>query len=43
MNEFYGNTMEKAREEVELYTNQQEHLNSILDHYSSILDMVGKE
>lgn len=43
MNELYGSAMEEAREEIDLYTSQQEHLNSVLDHYSSILDIVGKE
>jgi hypothetical protein len=43
MNNLYGSAMEDAREEIDLYTSQQEHLNSVLDHYSSILDIVGKE
>jgi hypothetical protein len=43
MQEYYGGVLEKAQEEIALYTDQMEHLNSVLDHYSSIMEILGKE
>jgi hypothetical protein len=35
--------MEMALEEIALYTDEMEELNSVLDHYSNILELVGKQ
>ena len=43
MQDYYGNVMSKALEEISLYTDQMDHLNSVLDHYSNILDIIGKQ
>jgi hypothetical protein len=43
MMDYYGNTLEKAMEEISKYTDQMDHLNSVMDHYSSIMSIMGKE
>jgi DNA mismatch repair protein MutS2 len=42
MQDYYGEVMDMAIEEIQLYTNEMEELNSVLDHYSNILEIVGK-
>ena len=43
MQEYYGEVMDMALEEIHLYTDEMEELNSVLDHYSNILEIVGKQ
>ena len=43
MQDYYGNVMEMAIEEIGIYTSEMEQLNSVLDHYSNIMEMVGKQ
>lgn len=43
MQDFYGDVLEKALEEIAIYTDSMENLNSVLDHYSNILELVGKQ
>ena len=43
LQDYYGNVMSMALEEIGLYTAEMEQLNSVLDHYSSILDLIGKK
>ena len=43
MQDYYGNVMNMALEEISLYTDEMEELNSVLDHYSNILELVGKQ
>lgn len=43
MQDFYGNALNTAVEKVYEYTDSMEQLNSVLDHYSSILSLVGKQ
>lgn len=42
MIEYYGNTLSLAQEEINKYTEQLEHNISILDHYASLLELLGK-
>ena len=43
MQDYYGNVMDMAIEQIAVYTDEMENLNSVLDHYSSIMDLVGKQ
>jgi hypothetical protein len=43
MLEYYGNTLSMAGEEIAKYTDRMDHLNSVLDHYQSLLSTIGKE
>ena len=43
MVEYYGNTLDLAEEELSKYTDQMEHLTNVLDHYQSIMQLLGKE
>lgn len=43
MVEYYGNTLDLAEEELSKYTDQMEHLTNMLDHYKSIMQLLGKE
>ena len=43
MQDFYSNALNTAVEKVYEYTDSMEQLNSVLDHYSSILSLVGKQ
>ena len=43
MLEYYGNTLDLAEDELSKYTDQIEHLTSVLDHYRSILSLLGRD
>jgi len=43
MQDYYGNVMDMALEKISMYTDEMDHLNSVLDHYSSIMELVGKQ
>jgi hypothetical protein len=42
MSDYYGNTVAAATEELSKFTALQEHSASILDHYSNIVNLMGK-
>lgn len=42
MMEYYGNTLNMAAEEIAKYTESMEHQTSVLDHYSSLLNIMGE-
>jgi hypothetical protein len=41
--EYYGKTYDMALEKIEKYTSQLDHLNGVLDHYKSIMSLLGKD
>ena len=41
--DYYGDTYDLALEKIEKYTSQMQHLSSVLDHYKSIMSLLGKE
>ena len=43
MQDYYGNTLAMAQEELGKHTNKMSQLSTVLDHYSSMLSIVGKE
>jgi hypothetical protein len=43
MIEYYGNALEMAREEIDVYTDRMEHCTGVLEHYLSLLDLMGKK
>ena len=43
MLEYYGNTINLANDELSKYTDHMEHLTSVLDHYRSIITLLGKD
>ena len=43
MIEYYGNALSMAREEIDVYTDRMEHCTSVLEHYLSLLDLMGKQ
>lgn len=43
MMEYYGNTLNLANEELSKYTNHMKNLTSVLEHYSSIITLLGKD
>ena len=43
MQEYYGNTLSMAQEEIGKYTDKMDHLGGVLDHYQSMLSIIGKE
>jgi hypothetical protein len=43
MQDYYGNVVSMATEEIGLYTAEMEQLNSVLDHYTSVMELVGKQ
>lgn len=43
MLEYYGNTLDLAEDELSKYTDQMEHLTNVLDHYRSILSLLGRD
>lgn len=43
MQDYYGNTLSAAGEELDKYTERMDHLNSVLDHYQSLLSIIGQE
>ena len=42
MMNYYGETLDKAQEELTSYTDKMEHATSVLDHYRSLLDLTGQ-
>ena len=42
MKSYYGDTLDMANEEIKKYTDHMEHSVSVLDHYSSLLDIFGE-
>jgi hypothetical protein len=43
MQDYYGNVMDMALEKISMYTDEMDHLNSVLDHYTNITELVGKK
>lgn len=43
MLEYYGNTIDLANDELSKYIDHMEHLTSVLDHYRSIITLLGKD
>lgn len=43
MVEYYGDTLNMAIEEIAKYTDQMDHLVGVLDHYQSLMEIMGKE
>lgn len=43
MLEYYGNTIDLANDKLSKYTDHMEHLTSVLDHYRSIITLLGKD
>lgn len=43
MLEYYGNTIDLANDELSKYIDHMEHLISVLDHYRSIITLLGKD
>jgi hypothetical protein len=43
MLEYYGNTLAVAGEEIAKYTNKISGLTSVLQHYQTLLSIMGKE
>ena len=43
MMEYYGETLAMASDEIAKYTDQMDHAASVLDHYSSIMSLLGKD
>jgi hypothetical protein len=43
MQDYYGNTLSMAQEELGKHTSKMENLSSVLDHYSSMMSIIGKE
>ena len=43
MMKYYGNTLDMAAEEIAEYTDRMDHQVSVLDHYSSLLEIMGKQ
>lgn len=43
MLEYYGNAIDLANDELSKYTDHMEHLTSVLDHYRSIITLLGKD
>ena len=41
--EYYGNTIDMAKEEMAKYTDRMAHATTVLDHYNSILTSLGKQ
>ena len=39
---YYGNVLAKAQEEIGKYTDQMQHLNSVLEHYKTLMDLIGE-
>jgi hypothetical protein len=35
--------MQLAQEEISVYTDRMENLNGVLDHYSTLMDLLGKK
>ena len=43
MIEYYGNALNMAREEIDIYTDRMEHCTSVLEHYLSLLELMGQQ
>ena len=43
MMNYYGETLSAASEEIGKYTDRMDSLNSVLDHYQSLMTLIGKE
>jgi hypothetical protein len=43
MQDYYGNFYDMALEKITMHTERMEQLNSVLDHYTNILELVGKQ
>ena len=43
MMDYYGNTLDMAADEIAKYTDRMDHQVSVLDHYSSLLEIMGKQ
>jgi hypothetical protein len=43
MQDYYGNTLSMAQEEIDKYSSKMENLSGVLDHYSSMMSIIGKE
>ena len=43
MMNYYSDTLDKASEELAKYTDQMEHLSGVLEHYNSLMTLMGKE
>jgi hypothetical protein len=43
MLDYYGDTLAAAGEEIGKYTDKMDHLNTVLDHYTSLVKLMGKE
>jgi hypothetical protein len=41
--EYYSETLSAASKELTKYTKQMDHTSSVLEHYSSMLSLLGKE
>jgi hypothetical protein len=41
MMNYYGETLSAGAEQLSLYTSEMEHLNSVLDHYMSLAEILG--
>ena len=39
---YYGETLQKAQEEIDKYANRIDHASSVLNHYKTILELTGK-
>lgn len=42
MMEYYGNTLDMAAEEIAKYTDRMDHQTAVLDHYSSLWEIMGR-
>jgi hypothetical protein len=42
MMHYYGDTLEMAQEEIDVITDSMEHQTSILEHYLTLIDLMGK-
>lgn len=43
MKEYYGETLDSASEELEIYTDRLEHQNEVLEHFASMMELLGKQ
>ena len=43
MSDYYSNYLTLVQDEIAKYTDRMEHLNDVLDHYSNILEIIGKQ
>ena len=43
MKAYYGETLDAANEELSKYTDQMEHQTSVLEHYQTLLELMGKQ